>query len=85
MAAAVEPGAAREKAETVRDLADILVRRPGRRERAGTAVVPKVNVVLRVEGDDALAGRPGGRVNAHAVLQGLAQKTIGIRVAKVIF
>ena len=46
MAAAVEPGAAGEKAVAVAHLAHILIRRPRGRQRPRAAFLPEVHIVL---------------------------------------
>ena len=84
MAAAVKAGAAGEQAVAVGDLAHVLVGRAGRGQRAGTAVLPKIDVLFRIEGDDAFAGRARGRLDAHAVFERLAHETIGIGDAQIL-
>ena len=77
MAAAVESGAAGEQAVAVGYLADILIRAARCDDRTCAAILPQVDIVLGVEGDDALAGRAGGGLDAHAVLQRPATRPYG--------
>ena len=84
MAAAVETGAAGEQAVAVGNLADVLICAAGCDDGAGAAVFPQVDIVLRVEGDDALARRAGGGLNAHAFFLRFAHQAVGIGEAKVV-
>ena len=56
MAAAVQPRAAGEQAVAVRYLAHALVRAARRGDGAGAAILPQIDIVLRIERDHALAG-----------------------------
>lgn len=77
LTAAVESEAAGEQAVAIRDLTYILRACARGCQRTRTAVVPEVNILLRVKRDDALAGRAGGRVDADALSSGSARRPNG--------
>ena len=85
MGAAIEAGTAGEEAIAVADLTDILIGAAGCHDRSGAAFFPHVNIFLCVEGNDALAGRAGGGLDADAVLEVGAQKSVGICFTQIVF
>ena len=85
MGAAVETGTACEEAVAVCDLHDVFVGAACRNDRPGAALLPHVDVLLGIEGDDTLAGGAGCRLDADAVLEVSPQKPIGICYAQVFF
>ena len=84
MRAAVESRAAGEEAVAVADLDDVVggSARGDYRARAGR--VPEVDVVLRVEGDDAASRRSARGLDADAVAQRHAEQPVGIGLAQVV-
>ncbi len=83
VAAAVEAGASGEEAVAVGHLADVLVGAPGGHDGPGAAVLPQINVGLRVEGHHPLSGGARGGLDAHAVLQGHAHQAVGVGLPQV--
>ena len=83
--AAVQARAAGEQAVTVGDLADVFIGAAGCRDGAGTALFPEVDVVERIESDDALAGGAGGGLDADTVLQRDRQQAVGISLPEISF
>ena len=78
MRTAVETGTAREQTVAVRNLTNIFVGAARRHDRPRRAIIPHVDVLLSVEGDDALAGGARRRLNAHAILQRNRQQSVRI-------
>ena len=85
MRAAVKTRAARKESVAVCNLTNVLVGASCGNDGTGTAVLPEVNVVLSIEGNDAAAGSTRGRLNSYAVLKGLREKSVGVGVAEVAF
>ena len=83
LAAAVEAEAAGEQAVAVGDLADVFRSCARGRQRSCAAVVPEVDILLGVEGDDALAGRAGGGVDADTFFQRLRKQTEGVCIPQI--
>jgi len=83
--AAVEPRAAGEEAVTVRDVHDVVLGAAYRGDRARAAVVPGVDVMLCIEGDDALAGRSARGLDAHALGERFAEQAVWVGLAQVVF
>ena len=56
----------------------------GGRKSPRAAVVPKINIVLRVKGNHSLPCRSAGGLNPHTFGTRACQQSIGIGVAKII-
>ena len=83
MGAAVESGAAGKESVAIANLHNILLGAACRHDRACGAFFPKVNVMLCVESDNALACCAGGRLDSDAVFEVCAEKSIGICLAQI--
>ena len=83
--AAVEAGAAGEEAVAVGDLHDVFICSAGSDDRPCAALLPHVQVLLGIEGHNALSGGAGSGLNADAVLEIRAQKAVGIGFAEIVF
>ena len=77
-------GSAREEAVTVADLHHVALRRTRRRKCTCTAVLPHVDVILRIERDDAPSGRAARGMNADAVFQRSRHQPVGIGLPQVV-
>ena len=83
VAAAVKTRAAGEQTIAIGNVHNVFLSAAGGHDGTGAAVFPQVHVVLGVVGHHALAGGAGGGLDADTVLQGLAEKTIGISFSQI--
>jgi len=63
---------------------DVVLGAAGRDDRARAAVVPGVDVMLGVKGDDALAGGAARGLDTDAFGEGFAEQPVGIGLAQVV-
>ena len=80
--APVQSGASGEKSVTVADMNHIVPGSAGGRKSPRAAVVPEINIVLRVKGNHSLPCRSAGGLNPHTFGTRACQQSIGIGVAK---
>ena len=81
--AVMEPQAAGEQAVAVGDLHGVVLRHARAAKAAGHALGPHLDVALGVAGDDGLAGRAGGGVDAHDLRAGRGKGAVRVVVAQV--
>ena len=85
MRAAVKSGSAGEESVAVSYLTNVVTSSAHGNDGAGAALLPQVNVVLSIEGNDATTGRSGGGVNTNAVRKRLGEQSVRVGIAQVCF
>ena len=85
MAAAVQTRAAGKQAVAVADVANVILCAARCNDGARAAVLPQINVVLRIERDDTPARGAGGGLDADAVGKRSCKKSVRIGFAQVVF
>ena len=85
MRAAVEAGAACKEAEAVGDLADVFICSARRSDGASAAILPQVDVFLRVKCNNAFSGCTGSGMDTYTFFQVAAKQAIGIGFSEVVF
>ena len=84
MGAAVQAGAASEQTVTVADLAHILICTAGGYDRPCAALLPHIDVLLCIEGDDTFSGGAGGGMDADTVFEVGSHKSVGVSLTQVV-
>ena len=84
MRTAVKSGAAGEQTVAVANLANVLVCAARRNDCSRAAVLPKLDIVLGVESDNALARSTRCRLDTNAVFQIRSEQAVGISDTQVL-